>query len=176
MLSGVPITAIVFSTSVCPNLCHTKNHVLHQCNSDTSKIRSLWLRQIRRLWLGISINRCLRHRINLECLWRHPAVPVCACAWRNLLLFIALQCSKGWSWTSKRSRPLIGPALMPLLTLVVMLPAAAAAIKQFLALYVGQVYWFVPVFSAKRLACQLWPMSSLFLFDVYEAGAIHVCF
>ena len=85
----VPITAIVFSTSVCPNLCHTKNHVLHQCNSDTSKIRSLWLRQIRRLWLGISINRCLRHRINLECLWRHPAVPVCACAWRNLLLFIA---------------------------------------------------------------------------------------
>ena len=26
----------------------------------------------------------------VECLWRHPAVPLCACAWRNLLLLIAL--------------------------------------------------------------------------------------
>ena len=42
-----------------------------------------------------------------------------------------------------------------------------AAIKQTLALYAGQVYWFAPGFSTKRLACQLWPMSSLFLLDVY---------
>ena len=48
-----------------------------------------------------------------------------------------------------------------------MSPAAIAAIKHTLALYVGQVYWFAPRFSAKWLACQLQPMSGQFLLDVY---------
>ena len=42
--------------------------------------------------------------------------------------------------------------------------------KYNLALYVGQVYWFAPGFSAKQLACQLWPMSGLSLLDVYEVS------
>ena len=37
---------------------------------------------------------------------------------------------------------------LPLLTVVVMSPAAAAAMKHFLAPPVGPVYWFAPVFSA----------------------------
>ena len=41
--------------------------------------------------------------------------------------------------------PLIGLACLPLLTLVVMLPAT---IKHAMALYAGQVYWFTPRFSA----------------------------
>ena len=46
------------------------------------------------------------------------------------------------------SRPLIGPAYPPLLTLVVMLPAT---IKQALAMNARPVYWFAPGFRA--IAC-----------------------
>ena len=67
----------------------------------------------------------------------------------------------------KRSRLLIGPAHLLLLTVVFMSPAAAAAMKHTLALYVGLVYWFAPRFSSKQLASQLWPMSGLFLLYVY---------
>ena len=42
--------------------------------------------------------------------------------------------------TCKRSRLLIGPAGLPFLTVVVMLPATAATMKHFLALYMGLVY------------------------------------
>ena len=62
---------------------------------------------------------------------------------------------------------LIGPACLSLLTVVVMSPAAVAAMKHTLALHAGCVYLFAPGFSTKRLACQLQPMSSLFLLDVY---------
>ena len=42
--------------------------------------------------------------------------------------------------TSKRSRLLIGPARLPLLTEIVMSPAAAAAMRHFLAPHAGPVY------------------------------------
>ena len=54
-------------------------------------------------------------------------------------------------------------AYMPLFTLVVMSPAAVAAFKHTLALYAAQLYWFAPGFCTKWLACQLRPISSLFL-------------
>ena len=54
-----------------------------------------------------------------------------------------------------------------------MLPAAAAAMKHFLAPHVGPVYWFAPGFSASSWpACQLRPMSSLFLLDVYGPAKV----
>ena len=51
-----------------------------------------------------------------------------------------------------------------------MLPAAAAAMKHFLDLYEGQVYWFAPCIQRQHPAHQLWPMSSLFLLDVYGSN------
>ena len=90
---------------------------------------------------------------------------------KSTILLSACHCL-WWPLTSKGSRPLIGPARLPLLTAVVMLPATIATMKSTLTLYAGQVYWFAPGFSAKQLACQLQPISGLFLLDVYVGDGL----
>ena len=61
----------------------------------------------------------------------------------------------------------MGPACLPLLSVVVMSPAAAAAVKHFLVPHAGPVYWFAPRFSAIGRPTNYGWWASLFLLDVW---------